>query len=358
MVACALRLHPASSGSGVWYGRACWGLGFGCAPSLLWGGVGVCVCSCARPVWSPAPPGWGCCAMVCVCARALLVPAFPGWGVLCGRACWVRVSAMPRSSWLGRRGVFFLFLSRFGFVVLVAGCSCSGSCGPCLPILSLFGWVARSFLFFFRPSVVCVCASWVSHSPGGPLLLAWCCRLWLCPFGGPVIGVFSVGDLAAPCGVGGRFAGCGPIPRPPPPPPFFFMGWGCLSLPLPSQGWRTHWLAFCVVFRVAVAGCALLGRVPAPWVGWVMYTLGSAPLPAGLGPGSAGWAAAPGGFVWLWVRGLGWSVSFLLRGAGFNLLGGQPPLLPGAWWPRVWPAVLVSGVLVRRLPGCAVACFG
>ena len=61
--------------------------------------------------------------------------------------------------------------------------------------------------------------------------------------------------------------------------------------------------------------------------------------------------------MWLWVRGLGLFVSFLLCGAGFNLLGGRPPLVPGAWWPRVWPAVPVCGVLVRRLPGCAVACF-
>ena len=136
------------------------------------------------------------------------------------------------------------------------------------------------------------------------------------------------------------------------PSPLFFLGGGvCLFLPLPSLGWRTDWPAFSVVFRVAVGGCVLLGRVPAPWVGWVMYTLGSAPLPAGLGPGSAGWAAAPGGFVWLWVRGLGLSVSFLLRGAGLYLLGGPPPLLPGARWPRVWPAVPVCGVLVRRLPG-------
>ena len=89
-----------------------------------------------------------------------------------------------------------------------------------------------------------------------------------------------------------------------------------------------------------------------------MYTLGSARLPAGLGPGSANWAAAPGSFVWLWVRGLGLSVSFLLRGAGLSLLGGPPPLLPGARWPRVWPAVPVWGVLVRHLMGCAVACFG
>ena len=152
--------------------------------------------------------------------------------------------------------------------------------------------------------------------------------------------------------------GCSLAPPPSPLPFFFLWGGACLFLPLPSLGWRTHWPAFSVVFRAAVGGCVLLSRGPAPWVGWAMYTLGSAPLPAGLGPGSAGWAAAPGGCVWLWVRGLGLSVSFLLCGAGFNLLGGPPPLLLGARWPRVWPAVLVCGVLVRRLPGCAVACFG
>ena len=181
----------------------------------------------------------------------------------------------------------------------------------------------------------------------------------LCLFGGPVFGAFWVGGLAASCGVGGRFGGCGLFSRPPPSPPCFpFWGGGCLFLPLPSLGWRTHWAAFSVVFRAAVGGCVLFGRVPAPWVGWAMYTLGSAPLPAGLGPGSAAWAAAPGGCVRLWVGGPGLFLSFLLCGAGFNLLGGLPPLLPGSRWPRVWPAVPPCGVLVRRLPGCAVACFG
>ena len=146
--------------------------------------------------------------------------------------------------------------------------------------------------------------------------------------------------------------------RPPPPRVFVFRGGACLFLYLPSLGWRTHWPAFSVVFRAAVGGCILFGSVPAPWVGLAMYTLGSAPLPAGLGPGSDGWAAAPGGCMWLWVRGLGLFVSFLLCGACLYLLGGPPPLLPGAQWPRVWPAVPVCGVLVRRLPGCAVACFG
>ena len=128
--------------------------------------------------------------------------------------------------------------------------------------------------------------------------------------------------------------GCSLAP-PPSPPCFCFSGRAWLFLPLPSLGWRTQWPVFSVVFRAAVGGCVLLDSVPAPWVGWAMYTFSSAPLPARLGPGSAGWAAAPGGFVWLWVRGLGLSVSFLLCGAGFNLLGGPPPLLLGGRWPRV-----------------------
>ena len=188
----------------------------------------------------------------------------------------------------------------------------------------------------------------------------------LCLFGGPVFGAFWGGF--------GRLWWCWRavwwlwvVFAPPPPLPpllfcfcFFVFFWGgvCLFLPLPSLGWRTHWPAFSVVFRAAVVSCVLFGRGPAPWVGWAMYTVGSAPLLAGLGPGSAGWAAAPAGCLWLWVRGLGLFVSFPLCGAGFNLLGCPPPLLLGALWPCVWPAVLVRGVLERRLPGCAVACFG
>ena len=140
---------------------------------------------------------------------------------------------------------------------------------------------------------------------------------------------------------------------------FFFLGGGaCLFLPLPSLGWRTHWPVFSVVFRAAVFSWVLCGLVPAPWVGWALYTVGSAPLLAGLGPGSAGWAAAPGGCLWFWVRGLGLLASLPLRGAGCNLLGGPSPLSPGALWSRVWPVVPVCGVVARRLPGCALAGFG
>ena len=244
---------------------------------------------------------------------------------------------------------FFLFFSFFffpGFVVPV----------PPSPFFRA-GLVALFFLFFSVSLFPVVRCYWL-----GVAGLGWGVPLCLC--GGPFFFFFCLlgGGLAACGGVGGRFGGCGlfsclfPFP-----PPFFFFfsgGGACLFLPLPSLGWRTHWPAFSVVFRAAVFSCVLCGHVPAPSVGWALYMVGSAPLLAGLGPGSAGWAAAPGGCLWFWVRGLGLFVSLPLCGAGCNLLGGPSPLSPGALWPRVWPAVLVCGVVARRLPGCAVAGFG
>ena len=251
-----------------------------------------------------------------------------------------------------RFGFFFSFFFFSGFVVPV----------PPSPFFRA-GLVALFFFFFFFPVPF----------PRRPLLLAWCCRFWV---GGPPVPLrgspplffflffffFLGGGLAACGGVGGWLGGCGLFSClfPFSPPFFFLFFWGgaCLFLPLPSLGWRTHWPAFSVVFRAAVFSCVLCGHVPAPWVGWALYTVGSAPLLAGLGPGSAGWAAAPGGCLWFWVRGLGLFVSLPLCGAGCNLLGGPSPLSPGVLWPRVWPVVLVCGVVARRFPGCAVAGFG
>ena len=225
------------------------------------------------------------------------------------------------------------------------------------PLSFGLGWWLSFFFFFFLSLFPVVRCYWLGVAGFG-----WVVRLCLC--GGPPFFFFFFpwgGGLAACGGVGGWLGGCGlfsclfPFP-----PPFFFLGGGgaCLFLPLPSLGWRTHWPVFSVVFRAAVFSCVLCGHVPAPWVGWALYTVGSAPLLAGLGPGSAGWAAAPGGCLWFWVRGLGLLVSLPLRGAGCNLLGGPSPLSPGALWSRVWPVVPVCGVVARRLPGCAVAGFG
>ena len=154
--------------------------------------------------------------------------------------------------------------------------------------------MALSFFFFVSVSLFPVGRCyWLGVAGFG-----WVVPLCLC--GGPVFGAF-LGAVWPPVVVlaGGLAAvGCFRAFSPSPLPFFFWGGGACLFLPLPSLGWRTHWPAFSVVFRAAVFSCVLCGRVPAPWVGWAMYTVGSAPLLAGLGPGSAGWAAAPGGCLW------------------------------------------------------------
>ena len=254
-------------------------------------------------------PASGTCPVSCALR---LPPAVSGSGVRCGRVCWARVSAVPRLSWLGCRVCFL----RFFFPFLLCGVGCWVSLSRALWSLSphplSFG-LGCWFFFFFS---WCVSARFGVPFPGGLLFLAWCCRFWL---GGPPVPLWGSGLWCLLGGRFGRLLWCWravwwlwAVFAPPPLPPLFFFlgGGGCLFLPLPSLGWRTHWPAFSVVFRAAVGSCILFGCVPAPWVGWAMYTLGSAPLPAGLGPGSAGLAAAPGGCVWLWVRGLGFFCPF------------------------------------------------
>ena len=220
-------------------------------------------------------PAYGTCVVACALR---LPPAVSGSAVRCGRACWARDSAVPRPSWLGCRGVFFALF--FSFFVLALWCrfcwvSLSRALWPLSPHPLSSGLGCWLFFFFW-----CVSACFGVPFPGGPLFLAWCCRFWL--GGSPVrlLGVLS----PVPSGwgawpplvvlAGGLVAvGCF---RAPPLPPLFFLGGGggCLFLPLPSLGWGRHWPAFSVVFRAAVGGCVLFGRVPAPWVGWAMYTLG------------------------------------------------------------------------------------
>ena len=226
----------------------------------------------------------------------------------------------------------------------------------------LSGWAGGSLFFFFFFFFFCPFSPWSAvNGLVLPVLGGWfaCASAGVPPF---FFFFFSSGGGAWPpvqvLAGGWAAVGCFRAFSPSPLLFFFFGGGACLFLPLPSLGWRTHWPVFSVVFRAAVFSCVLCGHVPAPWVGWALYTVGSAPLLAGLGPGSAGWAAAPGGCLWFWVRGLGLLVSLPLRGAGCNLLGGPSPLSPGALWSRVWPVVPVCGVVARRLPGCAVAGFG
>ena len=337
MAVCALLLLPAVPGSGVRCGRVCWGPGFGCAPPPLGKVLLGCACGRACAPLAPAllggPPVARGCAGVAV--GGVCPPPSPSFFFL---ALWCRSLPVPV---LGL-GVLvpqsLLFRAAlYGVCVFSFSAWCVSACFGC----PFSRWAAALGL------VLPVLAGW---SPGAPL-------------GGPVFGAVWVGGLDASCGIGGRRDGCGPFSRPP--PCWFFFGGVCLFLPLPSLGWRTHWSIFCVVFWFAVGDCVLPGRAPTPWVGWVMYTLGSVPLLAGLGSGSAGWAVVPGGFVWPWVS----RVLSSLR-AGFNFppaayMGGPPPLLPGVRWPfaGVWQAGAVpSGVcgglfwLDPRSPSLAWCC--
>ena len=267
---CALLLLPAFSGSGVQCGRVCWGPRFGCTPPLLGEVLLGCACGPACALLAPTLPGGPPVAQGCA-------------GVAVGGVC-------PPPSPL----VFFLSALWWRSLVV--------------PVLGLVVSVPPSLLFraalfgvcvFFFLRGVCPCVLGVP-SLGGPLPSAWCCWFWL---GGPPAPLWGVpSSVMSGWGVGGLlscwWAAWWLWAVLTPPPPVFCLGGVCLFLCLPSLGWRKHRSAFCVVFRFHVGGCVLPGRAPAPWVGWVMYTLGSAPLPAGLGPGSAGWAVVPGGFVW------------------------------------------------------------
>ena len=346
---CAFRLVPCPSWLGRRCGGVCLGLGFSCALPLLAGVLG-CVCVCVRAPLVPRHSWLGCAVLVCgvgfrllsaffwvgcwgvwplACAasvsRHLLVGLPVPWGcagVAVGGVC------PPPSPFIfflfGLRGggLWFSALSCRGFVVSAAACPGLGSLGLRPPFASRLG-CAYVFLVFLPAIAPVGC---VSACPGCPFL-RWAAALgWVPPVlarrssgvlsGGPVGAVFGavwLGGLPASCEVGARLRGCVPVSCPPPFffavclfPPLFFSGGGvCLFLPLPSLGWCTHWSAFGVVNRVAVGACGLVGRAPAPWVGWVMYTLGPVAFPVGLGSGSAGWAVAPGGFGRPWVRGAG-----------------------------------------------------
>ena len=117
VLVCALCLYPATPGWGVRFGHVCLGSGFGWAPPLLAGVVGVCVCLCVYPACTPpllagvcvlglgfwlcsATSGWGVGVCVLVCALRLY-SATPGWVV----RAWARVAAAPRHSWLECWGV-------------------------------------------------------------------------------------------------------------------------------------------------------------------------------------------------------------------------------------------------------------
>ena len=282
-------------------------------------------------------PAFGTCVVSCAFP---LPPAVSGSGVRCGRACWARVSAVPRPSWLGCRVVFFAL-----FFFPVAGCPCPGLCGLSPRLLS-FGLGCWLFFFFFSACFGVPFSGW-------PLFLAWCCRFWL---SGPPVPVWG---SCLRCPLGGGF---GPLLccwravwwlwrvfARPHSPPFFFWGGGgggglpsCSSLCLPSAGACSVAGVWCGWSLATPGGgsCVLLPATP----GWV-----SLPVVVG-GPRHSWLGSAGGGGVWCvavvcWW-GCGWCVVWLVprhswrrflcatprhSWLGFAAGGGgrSPPLLAG-----------------------------
>ena len=315
VLVCPSRVVSWTSWFGVRCGGVWLGLGYCRAPPLL-ARVLACVCVCVRAPLVPRLSWVGCAVWACVlgsgfsCAPPILVGLL---GCVCGRAPAPLAPTLPRGPPVARgcAGVAvggvcpppspLVFFLGGGFVVSVAGRPGLGSRRLCPPISSLPGRV----VCFFFPSQRGMCPRVLGvPSPDGPLFSAWCCPLWLggpsVPFWWVLSSVLSGWGVWPPLVVlvGGVVA----VGRSRPPPPVFSWarGFACSSLCLPSAGTRTGWHSVWP-FWFAVGGCVLPGRAPAPSVGWVIYTLGSAPPPARLGSGSAGWAVAPGGFVRHWV---------------------------------------------------------
>ena len=122
-----IRLRPASPGWGVgvcvcWCGRSA------CTPPLLAWVRAVRVSVWARVSAAPRHAWLGCWAVCVLVCALRLHPATPGTGARCGCVCvWAWVSAAPRHSWLGCCWSG-LFLSMSCFPLLSAGGVCCRRC--------------------------------------------------------------------------------------------------------------------------------------------------------------------------------------------------------------------------------------
>ena len=271
-------------------------------------------------------PAFGTCVVSCAFP---LPPAVSGSGVRRGRACWARVSAVPRPSWLGCRGVFFALFFLFFFFF---GCWVSPSRALwSLPPSPFFSAGLLAPFFFFGVS-----ACFGAPFPAGQLFLAWCCRFLL---GGPPVPVWG-SCLRCPLGGGFGLFLCfwravwwlwalfarPPFPRP---PPFFWGGGGrlgCSSLCLLSAGACSVAGVWCGWSLATPGGgsCVLLPATP----GWVS-------LPVVVGRPRHSWLGSAGcGGVWCVVCGGGVLVGLWLV---CGVVGPSPLLaeVPVCYSPRL-----------------------
>ena len=337
VLACPLRLYPATPGWAVRCGCVCLGSGYGCAPPLLAGVLGpvracvpaplvprhscmgCAVCMCVFGLGfrlRPATPGWG--VRVCVCLCAYLVCTPPLLAGLCGVGvcAWARVLAAPPRGWLGCWVVcvfvcaLLLHRASAGSDVR-SGCVCLGLRFGCAPPL-LAGVLG----------CVCFCA----RSPLVPRHSWLECEVCLC--------VLGLGCRLRPAtpgwGVGVCVCLCACSARTPP----LLAGVCCVGvcawarvLASPRHSWPGCW---------GVPVCARALLVPRhSWLGSAVWAcvLG---LGFSLRPATPGWDVRCG-CVWL--------------GSGF---GCAPPLLAGVL--RCVCACVCAPLVSRHSwLGCAVS---
>ena len=297
-------------------------------------------------------PAFGTCVVSCAFP---LPPAVSGFGVRCGRACWARVSAVPRPSWLGCRVVFFALFFFFRLLGVPVP-------GPVVspPVSFLSGWAAGfCFFFFFVCLFRCSFSRWAAV-PGLvlPVLAGWspCTCLGVLSSVPSGWGVWPPSVLlAAVWWLWAVFAR-------PPPPPFFWGGGGGGRLAVPPFAFPRLALALWLVCGV-VGPSPLLAEVP------VCY---SPPLLAGFRcrwwwavPATPGWGlpatvvCGGGVLVGLWLVCGVVGPSPLLAEVPVCY---SPPLLAGfrcRWWWAV-PATPGWGLLAAVVCGVwcvAVVCW-
>ena len=193
---CALRLPPATPGTGARCGRVCLGSAFGCAPPLLAGVCVVGVCARARVLGAPRHSWLGCWAVCLLVCALCLHPTTPGWGAPCGCVCLSSGFGCAHHSWLGCWAVCVLMCALRlhqatpGWGVR-CGCVCSGSGFGCAPPLlaGLLGCVCACVRALLAPShswhgcAVWVCVFWLGFRlrPATPgwgvgVCVCWCGR--------------------------------------------------------------------------------------------------------------------------------------------------------------------------------------
>ena len=192
----ALCLQPATPGWGVRRGCVCFGSGFGCAPPLLAGVLGWCVCARVRAPLAPGHSWHGCKVWVCVFGLGFrLPPATPGWGVRCGCVC----------SGSGFGCAPPLLAGVLAVCVLVCAlCLHSATLGPgarcgCVCFGSAFGWAPP----LLAGVLGCVCAC--VRAPLAPSHSWHGCAVWVCVFGPG----FRLRPATPGCGVGVCVCWCG-----------------------------------------------------------------------------------------------------------------------------------------------------